>query len=706
MKSSRVLLAAGSVCLLLAALPARANPGRAVYVNGHNYKVYIDSSGYITASKGEIIGGGVFVPTSTLTSTYKVCRTYNKVPGEGLAVFWDKIYYAYTADTPGTTTEALSTSCSNPGQNKMSVWVAIIDPGAEPPNVISNRAIGAVTINYGTNSASGAAITVFDNQLYLFTDKGIYTSANGTAWTGPNYPFETSYREPLDAVTIYQGFSNRGPRILIVYGYQSSSANLFYSDLWSATWNGKWYPDQQDYFAAGSPFTPANSQQILGGVSLLPGTACNAPLTGTLCGDSWGAREAAVQLFARAKVGSTNVIQRIEFTYGTSLGLWRVAPTTYGNAVTAFVIYPSSAQQCYPNAPTSWDLRQYININWYEGSNGHYGRLWSDALVPQNRDIPIVNCGDMGGSETNTTQGDFDALSIRQGYWTLVGVILGSPQFAQNGYTAFSDYQNFSNVNYGQDINTGVEQTQSMSHSVFVSTGMEVHAGLENVIGIGASFDVSSKHAWESSNGDTTTQQVKRTDLMGTQNSACTELGKWGWALFEAPIMIYQDWKAYAWDYGQISGLGTALNQDLHTIKIKEVAGGTGFMSVAAYFELANPGGPNDQYPGLMSGMQPFSSSLNTSFWLNPGYSWQSDKRWETKLGEGILPQLQFGGGHSNEVSSSESTQSFDSSGYTKDISYTVGASFSAGSKVNGMTAYLKTGYAGSSIQPRISKGT
>ena len=107
MKSSRVLLAAGSVCLLLAALPVRANPGRAVFVRGKNYKVFIDSSGYITG---------------------------------------EKIYYAYTADTPGSA--GLETSCSAPGQNKMSVWVAVIDPWAEPPKVISNRAIGAVNINY------------------------------------------------------------------------------------------------------------------------------------------------------------------------------------------------------------------------------------------------------------------------------------------------------------------------------------------------------------------------------------------------------------------------------------------------------------------------------------------------------------------------------------------------------------------------------
>ncbi len=117
---------------------------------------------------------------------------------------------------------------------------------------------------------------------------------------------------------------------------------------------------------------------------------------------------------------------------------------------------------------------------------------------------------------------------------------------------------------------------------------------------------------------------------------------------------------------------------------------------MAAYFELANPGGPNDQYPGLMSGMQPFGSSLNTSFWLNPAYSWQSDRRWETKLGEGTLPQLQFGGAHGNEVSNSESTQIFDSSGYTNDVTYTVGASFSIGSKINGVTGYWKAGYAGS----------
>lgn len=357
-----------------------------------------------------------------------------------------------------------------------------------------------------------------------------------------------------------------------MYGYQSSSANLFYSNLRGATWNGKWYPDQQDYLAIGSPFPAGTQQQILGSVSLLAGSVGDPPDSPCINCTFTGAKEAAVQLLVRAKVGSTNVIQRVEFSYGTSLGLWRVAGVTYGTSVQDVFVYPYSVQECYSNAPANWDLRQYMAPNWKEGSTAKGVTLWSDALVPQNRDIPIVNCDDMGGSETNTTQGDPndpDALRIRQGYWTLVGVILGSPPFAQNGYAAFADYQDFSNVNYGQDNDTTVEQTETRSNSVFVSAGGEIHAGLENVVGIGATFDESSKHAWESASGSTTTQQVKRTDLMGTQNSACTELGKWGWALFEAPIMIYQDWKAYAYDYSASSGCGTSLNQDLHTIKVR-----------------------------------------------------------------------------------------------------------------------------------------
>ena len=61
-----------------------------------------------------------------------------------------------------------------------------------------------------------------------------------------------------------------------------------------------------------------------------------------------------------------------------------------------------------------------------------------------------------------------------------------------------------------------------------VSAGTEVHAGVEGVAGVAVSVDMSYKHAWESSNGNTVTKQLTRTDLMGTQDAACRDLGKWG----------------------------------------------------------------------------------------------------------------------------------------------------------------------------------
>jgi hypothetical protein len=691
-----VLRTAGSVCLLLAALPAWGKLGRGVYVNGHNYKVFLSQENYITVSKGDPYSGlfQVYNQADVFKSTYKVCRTYNKVPGESLAVFNNKIYYAYTADTPANPTD--TTSCSAPGQNKMSVWVASFDLNPlATERWTSNRALGQVAINYQASSASGAAITVFDNQLYLFADSGIWTSGNGRDWAGPYPTFQDSHWQPLDAVTIYPPNTAlyNGPRILIVYGLQTQATSTLYhyNALWGATWNGKWGTGQ-DYFAVGSPFPSGTLQYIGGTVSLTPGTASFS---------GWGAKEAAVQLFLKNKIGSTDKVQHIEFTYGTTLGQWRVDPTTYGSSISDLFVFLNSQQECTWFLPAFWALRQQIFINWEQSGDRHAYVEPSDALTPQNRDVPILACGDPGGSETTTTEADPDdpsVLATRQHYWTLVGVILGSPPFAQNGYTAFSDYQNFSNVNFGQDSSSTVEQTNSMSNSLMVSQSTEVHAGLSETNGVGASLDLSYKHTWETANGDTVSKDLKVTRLMGTQASACTEMGRWGWALFMAPTLVYQDWKAYGYDYSPITGTGSPLNVDLHTIKVKDIPDNpdASFAPVVVNFELANPGGPNDQYPGLMSGMQPFSSSLNTRFWLNPGYTWRSDARWQTKLGEGTLPLLQFVPGAGQEVSYSETTQSFESEGETTDVSLTVGLSVKAGTKINGFSQTTKVGYAGS----------
>lgn len=694
MKSSRLLVPVASVCLLFAALPAWGKLGRAVYANGNNYKVFLSSDGYITVSKGYPPYFHVTSDADTVKSSYKVCRTYNKVPGESLAVFNNKIYYAYTADTPATPTD--TTSCSAPGQNKMSVWVAAFD--LNPLATVrwtSNRALGQVAINYQTSSASGAAITVFDNRLYLFADSGIWTSADGKSWTGPQPTFMDSHWQPLDAVTIYPPNTTlyNGPRILIVYGLQAEATSTIYhyNAIWGATWNGKWGTGQ-DYFSVGSPFPAGTRQYIAGTVSLTAGTASFG---------GWGAKEAAVQLFLKNQVGSTDKVQHIEFTYGNTRGQWRVDPTAYGSSITDLLVFVNSRQECFWLLPTYWDLRQEIYINWAQSGSQQWMSEPSDALTPQNRDVPILACGDPGGSETTTTEADPNdpsVLETRQHYWTLVGVILGSPPFAQNGYTAFAEYQNFSNVNFGQDSSNTVEQTNSMSNAVMVSQSTEIHAGLSETNGVGVSVDMSYKHAWESANGDSVSKNLKVTRLMGTQASACTELGRWGWALFMAPTLVYQDWKAYAYDYDHMTGTGSPLNVDLHTIKVKDVPDNpdASFAPMIASFELANPGGPNDQYPGLMSGMQPFNSSLNTSFWLNPGYTWRSDARWQTKLGEGTLPLLQFAPGAGQEESYSETTQSFESEGETTDVSLTVGFTIKAGTKINGFSQTTKAGYAGS----------
>lgn len=696
--------------LMLAGPAAWGKVGRSVYANGRNYKVYLNSDNYITVSKG-YPASGYFHTTDadTVKSPYKVCRTYNKVPGESLAVFNNKLFYAYTADSPAVDTYGIpsDTSCSAPGKGKMSVWVAAFDLNElVEERWVSNRALGQVAINYQTSSVSGAAITVFANQLYLFADSGIWTgtetSTGGIAWAGPHPAFMDSHWEPLDAVTIFPPNTTLydGPRILIVYGLQAEATSTVYhiNAIWGATWNGKWGADQR-YFDVGSPFPSGTRQYIGGTVSLTPGTASFS---------GWGAKEAAVQLFLKNKVGSTDKVQHIEFTYGTSLGLWRVDPTAYGSNITDLNVFLNSQQECFSFLPAYWDLRQQVYINWIQSGDHHAIVEPSDALAPQTRNIPILNCGDPGGAETDTAEADPNDLSVlatRQHYWTLVGVILGAPPFAQNGYTLFSDLQNFANVNYGLDNSHTVDQTQSMSNAIFASSSTEVHAGLNESTGVKVSLDLSYKHAWESSHGTAVSKQLKVTRLMGTQASSCTELGKWGWALFMAPRFIYQDWKAYAYDYSTLYGTGSPLNVDMHTLNVKDVPDNpdASFAGVVARFELANPGGPNDDYPGLMTRtgstgapLPPFASSLNTKYWSNPGYTWRSDARWETKLGEGSLPLLQFTGGLGTEASYTSSTQSFDSEGETTDVSLRAGVKFGVGTKFNGMSETVTVGYDGS----------
>ncbi len=680
-----------SVILLLAGLPASGNPGRGVYANGQVHKVSIDISGHIQIETGFPVNGiftlakdesGNTIPA--VVSAYQVCRTLNKAPGEGLAVFNNQIFYAYTADT----------ACGQTGR-AMSAFVAAFD--LRTRQWVSNRAVGTVHVdNYAQGSTSGAAITVFDNRLYLFTDSGVYTSGDGSAWTGPYRALEGSDYQPLDAVSIYPpDAAFGGGKILIVYGVNGTggTANT-YDNLWAAIWSGKLptpYPAPvDDYYAFPLMLFPG-PLPIQGRVSLLPGTA-------TALG--WGNKAPSVQLFANIKTSSAaGSIRHLEYTYDRWPGSWRVDPVLYpdrvkypgtaSGSVADFWVYPTSVVDCV-FLPEHQALRQIINIQWKDGSTSRSFTWGSDALVPQNRDT-AMSCGAFGGTETDTGAADPDdpdALAIRQHYWTLLGVVLGSPPFWPNGLTEqspldFKAIADLSNLTYGKSENEAVEHSSETSHQLMLAAGGSVRTGFPMVYSDKFSVDMEFKHTWEASNKTTSTTEIKTYKTMGTADESLGELGKWGWALFSVPVMVVQNWEAYGWDYDADDGTGTRLNQTLHTVEAKP---NSNYLKQIS-FELANPG-------GIMAGMAPFAESTNLDYWYRGlPYNWQAlDPRWSTKL---AAAPLTYSAGSGSDHSIATKAEKIESKGSTQEINITAGYEMSVGTKLNGFSLYAKAGYDG-----------
>lgn len=691
---------------LLAALPAWGDPGRAISgEDGLLHRVTINSSGYISIDVGQPKNGlfpNSSVPDSfqTYQSPYQMCRTTIRVPGpgEGLAEFDAKIYYAYVADTPANPEDE---SACNGGGNGLSAWVAVFSE--KDGKWLYNRHLGPVhTDNLGRGSGAGAAIVVFNSVLYVFTNRQTYTSTDGVGWNATDPPVYNDMNfEPLDAITIYPRVieSSNAPQVLLVYGGQTASGNT-YNELRGGVWDGN--------FAHGlADVQTISTAASYGRASLIMGTVNSIELINAGYLD-WGMKQSVVQLFENAKpASSTNAAKAIRhweyvpfIYYGIWHSAWRADPLggypSSARTMDHLLVFPQYAAECFESndafAPFQ-DLRKSITLNWLDNGSRHSMYFISDALVPLNKDpindLPMTKCGEFGGTSTDTTSGDPEVLKVRQHYWTLLGVILGSPPFALNGYTASADLNPISNILYGVDQNNSVEHGHTMNNAFLFSEGGEVYGGIKDVFKVSGTFEMDFKNSWIHNYGDTSTQTVKKVLNLGTQDSAYSEIGKWGWALFNAPTLVLQNWEAYAYDYDAETGAGTGLNQTLHTIHEN------GVTVTLANFELENPGGPNDRYPGLMTGIVPIGCSRSLFDWYRYPLgvsSWETDPRWDTKLGEKNIENpdrstwltlgqyletkvqpLEFVPGAGSEVSYVTSAQHYDTRGGTKELSLKVG---------------------------------
>ncbi|HWR52874.1 MAG TPA: hypothetical protein VN428_17320 [Bryobacteraceae bacterium] len=559
--------------------------------------------------------------------------------GGSLAVFNDKIYYAYTAMS-----QDASGACS-PYANTPSLFVATFDPQRQ-----TWTGIRQLLYQIPQVYASGAALTVFNGQLYLFSDKGTHTTGNPEeGWVWHSGALAPGY-EPLDALTIYP--QNAPPRVLIAYGRQTSGSTGYYTELYSSTWNGQF----------GSPLDVltriSDAGHLFNGeVSLQTGTAINQPFTVMNGTPGWanyqGAKSPSIQLMA-VRLPATNIWDRgyvVHYEYNISTGTW-TKDSNYFGAATAYNAdlwtYPWYASRCDATKPWLQGLRQFIVVNYLTMSSASSGSSSgfaydSDSLVPQNYnpangDLAITTCSETGGHNNTTANIE---LNIAKHYWTLAGVVLGPPPFSLNGVTDEGSISDLSNVDYGEKHGTAINHTQEMGKQALLSAGLEVSAGFFGV-GVSNSFDISYKHGEDSAHAVESSIATGFNQKMGTNTGFGTLVpGSIGWAIFQKPTMRVQDYAAHAYDYDVATGAGTYLNQDLTTI----TKAGSGTDIVPYHFNLANPS--TGEIVGLMAGMRglvpdpatgaggfPLSTDLDS--WQN--VDWETNSQpWEVVAGSGAL---------------------------------------------------------------------
>lgn len=709
----------------LAVPKAQASMTRGIYVNGqvHYFTVGSASNQQTISHQAGTVDTTTFalMPGPAVTQNVNSCTPdYVNESAMNGAVFNNMIYFAYTGN-PG---------CKNPpAAGGTHVYVTVYDPGSNTfPNApVDLGAVAGTDANmYSTISSASAAIVVFNNMLYVFADNAVYTSADGVNWS-PHMqalPVQSGkVMEPMDAITFCP--PNGNPTIMLVFGTYVEYPQCFngYDNLYTATWNGQFGTASVFNGSTIAPTGSASNAVYFEKASLFTGTAApylNVP------GLPSGATTPSLQLF----VVGTNMnpsnggsykpaVRRFEYSYTSTSANWTQDPdvlipsNSTAQGAWGILVFPWFENQCVTSPPNNIPIqRQYFVINApTSSSTTQYYAYLSDAMVPLNSDTPLscTSGADPGtwswGGTNNVTSDVSSTLSTFQEYWTLMGVVIGSPPFSINGATDETDIYALSTVQYGQDNSTEENTSQTTSNGVMASAGLKVWGGLPHSLTIKDQIDASYKHAWESEHSNSTTCTLSYGHTFGTVNESADQAGRFGWGIFQQPVITIQDYALYAYDFNTSTNSGTPLDLDLTTTQVFS-------SSVSAVaFELANPGGPNDDIPGLMTGIGiqtgtgivPYNQSTDLAGWTQ-GYESSSTQsattHYKTVLGDGsegepVINTLSFTVGETSEVEYTKTTQNVSSTGQTSDVDVSNTTTLAGGTELLGFKASLTAGYSG-----------
>lgn len=681
MELMRKVLITGVLLVVAGAASASSDVMRGIYVNGqvHVFCNGCDNQSVIRHRVGTPDSNWIWQVESSVEIPSPVPPDYTFQVGQGLTIMNDTIYYFPLGD-PGSST-------SNDR------YLACVQFDLTSNTFVTSRTKTLSKIHQSGYANAGSAAVTYSppdgsqSVVYAFCDAATWSTGDGVNWASHPALVGSSY-QPMDAVVFYPPDSD--PQILIVYNKVDGEYLDF--GLYAAIWNGK--------------FGSASSLSWVQLDSANTHSWCNAALflgTAAAASPFHAGQKAkpAVQVFANRPNGGG--VYRWEYAYDAAGGAWSGpdsgvwAPSYYH-----LYVFPWYPVEC-DTAGDYWIQRQHLVLNAIEdraegGESGssHAVNVVSDAMIPINKSGQHITCNtSWGGTSTDTgaSTSDPDELATWEKYWSLLGVILGSPPFALNGWEGF-ELEPFSNIEVGAESSTDVSYSEKRDRTLTFSSGLTVTEGLEK---LGAEFkneiDVGYKYGWESGHESSQSFTTHFGKTFGTENANVDDpesLGRFGWAIFNIPKMLVQDYAIYAYDFN-VNGPhpqrpgdptdpnqnGTYLNQDLHSV---EVMPNSSVVQPKAFL-LATPGSDEDDVPGLMAGMATFSDSQDLNFWDDPGYAWGDTETspWEVLLGdqedlgapgagEYHITPLTFASDSGSSTSFTEELTQVDTSGTTTSV--------------------------------------
>ncbi len=545
-----------------------------------------------------------------------------------------------------------------------------------------SSAIGAIhTISSGI-SDHGAAAAVLRDTLYVFTTAHTFSSSDGASFAVSDAGPPPQAGRMLDAVTFFPP-EKGDPRIMLVY--LDGSSHLVYSIFSVESGKGSFT----------TPVTlPYPFEEKLRDGNLLLGTV------------SGHAKELAIQFYGSSEGKKLNPLlpnfnQQGRWEYLIAENKWFAPP-----ADTPFVEdqYFLAASPWFEkvnldnvttndgvvrnNVPSLHLMHKYTQFS----ANDNFATNFSDYLIPYNYNPNEDDAKKKWyglPTPTASATGDTDKAQKLRNLWTLVGVVLGPPPYFVNPKDANSavDPNIISEVDYGTTDSTITSEYTSISQTISVGSELSIQGGLGE-----ASLDFSYAHGWSSSQDKSEEVDVSTTYQFGPPSDT-PPYGQRGWVLFNAPVLLTQRYKIYAYDHS------TYLGQDMYTT----IGGGAGHQVV--YFNLQKP--YIGQYTDLLKDMTAYWYSNDLAHWLNIRDWNAGGSDWSVKFGDlsdPIVNPLSQGTStvESYTQSNTDTTQTDNSNSFSVDAatSFDFFEGFSAGISVGYSTEFDTS----STVQTTVSE--